>query len=163
MSVKTVRLKPNLTGKDRNRSGIASATQLGAEWVDVQNMGNSDVNMNGVRLCHVAYSPDGRQSWWADVITFSGGLGVGKVVRVHSGSGPLAVLRPEDVAGAEYHLFTGKNYIWNNDRADCSGLFLANKSEPFDKACYDAYPPEGQILKRVGDKLVAVAAAAYSR
>jgi hypothetical protein len=163
MSVRASQIKPNPAGKDRTRSGNASGTQLGGEWVDVRNSGNTGVNMNGVRLCHVAYSPDGRQSWWAEVISFTGTLGAGEVVRVHSGSGPLSALRPEDIAGAIHHLFTGKNYVWNNDKSDCSGLFVAGAQQPFDTACYEAYPPEGQILKRVGDKFVPAATAAYAR
>jgi hypothetical protein len=70
------------------------------------------------------------------------------------------VLQAEDLQGAEHHVFTGKDqYVWNNAEGDCSGLFESGQSSPFDRACYDPHPPEGVILQRVGDKLVALAAA----
>jgi hypothetical protein len=61
-------------------------------------------------------------------------------------------LRPEDVAGAHHHTFTGKNYVWNNDCGDTAGL--GNGQVWIDNASYDPYPPEGRILIRQGDKLV---------
>lgn len=155
-TLRTVRLKPNPPGKDRTRYG-ASAVQLGAEWVDIQNVGRSPVDLAGVRLCHVAYSRSERTGRWEEVITFKGTLPASQVMRVHSGSGPLNQLRQEDVQGADHHLFTGKNYVWNNAEGDCSGLFEAGQSSPFDRACYDPNPPDGAVLVRVGDKLVAAA------
>lgn len=161
--IKTVRLKPNPTGKDRTRDGRASATQLGAEWVDIQNTGAVPLDITGMRLCHVAYSQDGRSKRWADITTFTGTLGAGKVLRVHSGGGPENILRPEDLNGADHHLFTGRNYVWNNDKDDCSGLFAAGNTEPFDVACYDAFPPEGVVLVRMGNKLVPAGVVAARR
>jgi hypothetical protein len=163
-TLKTVRLKPNPAGKDRTRYGT-SATLLGAEWVDIQNYGRAAVDMTGVRLCHVAYSPGDRNGRWAEVMSFKGTLPAGETVRVHSGSGPLHVLNPEDRQGTEHHLFTGGNYVWNNAEGDCSGLFEAGQTSPFDRPCYDPHPPEGVVLQRVGDKLVAQvgAVAGYRR
>ena len=90
-------------------------------------------------------------------MSFKGTLPTGETMRVHSGSGPVSELREEDRQGADYHLFTGKNYICNNAEGDCSGLFESGQSSPFDRACYAPYPPEGSVLRRVGDKLVATA------
>lgn len=163
-TLKTVRLKPNPPGKDRDRHG-ASATQLGAEWVDIQNVGRSPVDLGGVQLFHIAYSRGDRTGRWAELMSFRGTLPVGQIVRVHSGSGPLNQLRQEDIQGADHHLFTGKNYVWNNVEGDCSGLFETGQPSPFDRACYDPNPPEGEVLERVGDKLVAKArvASGYGR
>lgn len=155
-TLKTVRLKPNPPGKDRSRHG-ASATQLGAEWVDIQNVGHSPVDLAGVQLFHIAYSRGDRTGRWEEVMTFRGTLSAGETMRVHSGSGPSNQLRQEDVQGADHHLFTGKHYIWNNAEGDCSGLFETGQSSPFDRACYDPDPPDGVVLQRVGDKLVAPA------
>ena len=161
-TLQTVRLKPNPSGKDRTSHGGATATQLGAEWADIENVCSQPIELTGVSLHHVAYSADGRTSRWEQVMGFKGTLQPGKVIRVHAGHGPESVLRDEDKAGADFHLFTGGNYVWNNDRGDCAGLFVQGQSNPFDKACYQQKPPEGTVLKRVGDGLVASAASAFA-
>lgn len=151
-SFKTVRLKPNPPGKDRTRSGT-SQTQLGAEWVDLQNVSSSSIKLDGVELYHIAYAPDG-SGRWDKIMGFQGVLQANQIIRVHSGSGPESALRQEDLAGAQIHLFSGRNYVWNNDRGDCSALWQSGESAPFDKACYDPNPPEGVVLVRLNDKLV---------
>ncbi|TWT43458.1 hypothetical protein [Botrimarina hoheduenensis] len=163
-NVETVRLKPNPSGKDRTRGGYASATQLGAEWVDLKNVGTTSCDLGDVEVYHIAYSDRSDSGRWEKVTGFNGKLPAGKIVRVHSGSGPINVLRDEDQLGADFHIFTQKDsYIWNNDRGDCSGLFMVGASQPFDKACYDAYPPEGEVLQRSGNKLVPTSTAASRR
>ena len=88
-------------------------------------------------------------------MSFKGVLGSGEVIRVHAGCGPQNLLHPFDQQSATYHFFTGDNaYVWNNDRGDCSALWQTGESQPFDKACYDAKPPEGVILVRSGDRLI---------
>ena len=159
--LQTVRMKPNPAGKDRTRYG-ASAAQLAAEWVDIKNVSDVAVNINGVRLCHIAYSdsyPNGR---WELITSFTGTLQPGKVIRVHSGEAKNAnQIRSEDLAGADFHLFTGRDaYVWNNDRGDSSSLWTADDNQPFDKASYPTPPAEGAILTRVGDTLVGAAAKA---
>ena len=155
-NVQTVRLKPNPSGKDRTRRGGATATQLGGEWADIQNVSAKPVNMDNVTLEHVAYNADGRASRWEQVMSFKGILRPKQVVRIHAGSGPESVLLPVDKNGADIHLFTGGNYVWNNDKSDCASLFASGQPQPFDKACYAANPPEGVVLKRGGDSLVSV-------
>lgn len=151
-NVETFRLKPNPSGKDRTRWSGASATQLGGEWADIKCVGTQAVNLNGLALYHIAYRVDG-SSYWENVMAFSGTLPAGQVMRVHAGSGPESVLLPVDKAGADIHLFTRGNYVWNNDRGDCAGLLLDN-GNLIDKACYDSKPPEGVVLERVGDRLL---------
>lgn len=153
-NIQIVRLKPNPSGKDRTRPGVATATQLGGEWADIQSVSDKPVNMDNVILKHVAYSADGRTTRWEQVMSFKGVLRPKQVVRVHAGSGPETALLPEDKNGADIHLFTGGYYTWNNDHTDCAGLFVIGQSQPFEKACYAANPPEGAVLKRVGDTLV---------
>lgn len=119
--------------------------------------GQQSVDMTGVILYHIAYDRNGKGTW-EEVIRFKGTLASGQTVRVHSGSGPEIVLLPEDRQGATHHLFTGRDqYVWNNDYGDCSALWQDGQANPFDNACYDANPPEGVILVRVGDRLVAPA------
>src|SRR4029453_10124743 len=108
------RIKPNPAGKDRNRFGTATASQLGAEWVNFKNTGSAAVDLCGIELYHLAYAPGSTQGRWDKIIDFNGILQVGRTVRGHSGSGPESVIRPEDRAGADHHLFTGRNYVWNN-------------------------------------------------
>ncbi|MDM4018232.1 hypothetical protein [Roseiconus lacunae] len=154
-NLQTVRLKPNPTGKDLTRRGVATAAQLGAEWVDIKNVGRTPVDLTGVTLYHIAYAGATDSGKWEKIMTFTGALGLGKIIRVHAGNGPLNVLRPIDHQGADFHLFTKRNsYVWNNVRSDCAALWQAGKTQPFDKACYSPNPPEGVILIRSGDRLV---------
>jgi len=161
-NLQTVRLKPNPSGKDRTRYGGASATQLGAEWADLANVSDKRVDVAGVGLWHIAYDANGN-GHWEKVTSFSKGIiQPGQIIRVHAGHGPVSALRPEDKEGADFHIFTDRDaYVWNNqDYGDCAGLFMEGDANPFDKACYDRDPPEGMVLDRVGDRLVAHAAVA---
>ncbi len=154
-NLQNVQLKPNPSGKDRTPCGTATAAQLGGEWVDIKNMGNTSVDLTRVKLYHIAYSGKSDNGKWEEIMLFTGTLGPGKVIRVHAGSGPLNVLHLIDQQGADFHLFTKRDvYMWNNDRGDCSALWQAGENHPFDKACYSPDPPEGVILVRSGDRLV---------
>ena len=155
-SLQTYRLKPNPAGKDKNRNGRASQTQLGAEWVDIRNTSNTPVSMDDVKLYHVAFH-NGKASHWELVTGFTGTLQGQQVIRIHSGSGPVSVLNAEDVRGADIHSFTGKdNYVWNNEEGDTSWLTEQQngKDVETDKAGYAPNPPEGVVLVRAGDSLV---------
>ncbi|HXG50824.1 MAG TPA: hypothetical protein VNN77_05375 [candidate division Zixibacteria bacterium] len=151
-SLQVIRAKPNPTGKDRHGPYIPPK-QLAAEWVDFKNDGTETFPLSGISLQHIAYQPGCRNGKWDKVMGFQGDLGVGQVIRVHSGGEiPLSQMNAEDAQGADFHLFTGKNYIWNNDCGDSAGLWNGNAW--VDKASYDPHPPEGRILRRVGNKLV---------
>jgi hypothetical protein len=148
--------KPNPTGKDRLGSFIPPS-QLAGEWVDFKNTGEEDYSLVNIKLYHIAYTISYPNGAWEEVMSFKGVLGAGEVVRVHSGGKvPLTELLPIDKAGADYHLFTGNNYIWNNKRSDSPRLALKQNGQVYeiDKASYSAYPQEGKILKRVGNNLL---------
>lgn len=153
----TYQIKPNPLGKDRV-NGVATPAQLGAEWVDIKNCGDSSSPIDGIFLCHVAYSSPADSGKWVRIVTFNGSLGAGQTMRIHSGSGPSDLLYADDIAGADVHLFTRQNFIWNNDRSDSSGLFIENMMSPFDVATYALPPREGAILVRVGNELLDPAA-----
>jgi hypothetical protein len=157
------RIKPNPSGKDRSRTGLTSASQLAAEWVDFKNIGPSPVDLEDIELYHVAYTAASAQGHWDKVVDFRGTLYSGRTVRVHSGSGPESVVRPEDRTGADHHLFTGRNYVWNNRQGDRPALFDSTLNQNVDQTSYDPYPPEGQVLVRSGNKLIFTAIPAYSR
>jgi len=155
-------LKPNPAGKDRTRYGGATPAQLGAEWVDFKNTGGIGIDLGSVELHHVAFG-NGKRTWRL-VTNFKGELGPGKIVRVHAGQQrDLSVLRQEDLLGADHHLFSGEDQcVWNNAEGDTAGLWDSSAKQWIDQASYDPYPPEGIILVRVGDKLVALTTATLS-
>ena len=146
--------QPNPAGKDRRGRTLTPATQLAAEWVDFQNNGGTPVDLGGVELYHWAYQAGGGRTW--DMVTgFTGILGAGEVVRVHSGDPiPLSQMRPEDSQGVHPHVFTRKDYVWNNDRDDFPRLWYRLSQQWLDETAYDAPAPEGRVLNRVGSKLI---------
>ena len=162
-NLQITRIKPNPTGKDRGSSGTTSQSQLAGEWVDFKNIGSTAVDLAGVDLYHLAYAPGATQGRWDKIMTFSGNLLAGHTVRVHSGSGPESVIKPEDRVSADHHLFTGRNYVWNNKQGDSPTLFDPANEQNIDQAYYDPYPPEGQVLVRMGNKLVPAAASVFTR
>jgi hypothetical protein len=159
MKLTITSIKPNPAGKDHPRYGGPSPTQLAGEWVDFRNDNGQTVNLDGVALYHRAYS--GQQWRWAKIMTFTGNLGAGEIVRVHSGQRRDGVISAEDLPGATYHLFTGRDeYVWNNKEGDAPLLHIEPRNETIDTASYDPNPPEGVVLLRQADKLVARARAA---
>lgn len=159
--LKIIRLKPNPAGKDRAGRAPLSASQLAAEWVDLQNTGRQAADLAGLEIYHLAHPAGGGKPEWRLVTRIKGSLEPGQVVRVHSGAGPhTSIIRPEDLSGADFHVFTGTDrYLWNNAEGDCAWIvWTSNKIG--DKACYDPHPPEGQVLHRSGDKLIPVSARA---
>jgi len=153
MSLQIIRIKPNPAGKDRTRSGYTSSEQLAGEWVDFQNVGTSSVDLSPIQLWHRAYHHT-QAPTWEKVMGFTGSLQLGKIVRVHSGNGPETVLRDEDRRGADFHLFTGQNYVWNNKEGDTPALYNKVTEVTVDSASYDPNPPEGEVLRRGGNKLI---------
>lgn len=150
--LRVIKAKPNPVGKDRVGRTTPNR-QLAAEWVDFKNAGDEPYPLQGISLQHIAYQPRCRDGRWETVMAFQGTVESGRVVRIHSGSElSLSEMNPEDVAGADHHLFTNRNYIWNNDCGDTARLW--NGLIAVDAASYDPYPMEGKILVRQGDKLL---------
>ncbi len=151
------RIKPNPTGKDRNRYGSPSASQLGGEWVDLRNSGSYALNTNGIGLYHLAYpSTGGKPEYRLAVNLPDCNLKPGEVLRVHSGQRrDLSVLNAEDRNGADWHSFTGEDaYVWNNREGDAPTLYEQAVKETIDSTSYDPHPPEGVVLQRQGATLV---------
>lgn len=148
--------KPNPTGKDR-LGPIVPSSQLAGEWVDFKDTGDEGYPLENIKLHHIAYTTQYPNGVWEEVTGFKGILKAGRVIRVHSGGEmPLESLAPIDQIGADYHLFTGGNYIWNNNRVDSPRLVLKQNGQIYevDRVSYSAYPPEGKILKRVRNILI---------
>lgn len=151
-ALRVVRAKPNPLGKDRS-GGTTPKKQLAAEWVDIKNVGDEPFSLDSISLQHIAYQPQCRDGKWERVIAFSGILHPGKVMRVHSGNQiSTSEMYPEDATGVDHHVFTSRNYVWNNDCGDTAGLW--DGKVWIDAASYDPYPVEGKILTRQGDKLI---------
>jgi len=151
-SLKVTQGKPNPTGKDRLGSATPNS-QLVGEWMDIKNSGTEDYLMAGIALQHVAYTAGYPNGIWTNVLNFTEGtLEVGKVVRIHSGSKP-DFLSWEDQSGADFHVYTNGDYVWNNDKSDRPRIVSGGSDSVIDETMYDAYPPEGEILKRIGNKL----------
>jgi hypothetical protein len=161
MALQIIRIKPDPAGKDRNQYGQTGSSQLAAEWVDFRNDGATAVNLAPIELWHRAYH-HGQNPTWEQAMTFSGTLKPGKTVRVHSGSGPDSVIRDEDRRGADHHVFTQKDYIWNNKEGDTPALYNRTTQVTIDSASYDPHPPQGEVLVRSGSKLVPARTPAYS-
>lgn len=164
-SISVYRIKPNPTGKDRNRHGSPSPAQLGGEWVDIRNTGTGVVNTSGVSLYHLAYPASGGKSEYRLVVDLPDcSLKAGEVLRVHSGQRrDLSVLHAEDRSGADWHSFTGDDaYVWNNREGDTPTLYEPARKEIIDSASYDPNPPEGVVLIRQGSKLIPASVAAGS-
>lgn len=150
-----IKAKPNPRGKDRLGSSVPNQ-QLAGEWVDFKNSSLRSLSLNNVLLQHIAYKNGYPNGLWETACNFNGDLQPGKVVRVHSGGEiDLALLKYEDLVGADYHVFTGNSYIWNNNRSDSPRLVvrLNGNNKEVDMATYRAYPAEGKILVRLGNLL----------
>ena len=161
MTLTIIRIKPNPAGKDHPAHGPLHPSQLAGEWVDIRNDAGQDLALGNISLWHLAYAA-GRAPEWEKVTGFTGTLPAGKIMRVHAGEPrALAVIRPEDLAGADYHVFSGRDaYVWNNKQGDSPLLYDAPMKQTVDKASYAPNPPESVVLVRQGDMLAAVARAA---
>ena len=152
MSLQIIKAKPNPAGKDRIKN-FTPQSQLAGEWVDIQNNGRYGISLKNIRLYHYAYKIEGNK--WELVSTFQGILPAGEILRVHSGQRiPLDQMNLEDVLGADHHVFSNKNYVWNNDKKEYPRIRNTTTKEWIDKTYYDAFPTEGKILKRVNNKLI---------
>jgi len=154
MNPQIIRAKPNPIGKDKF-GNLSVQVQLAAEWIDIANKGIDPLQINNLRLYHMTFSEYCVKLNYEQVLSFKGILKSGEVIRIHSGGVlPLNQLYAEDIRGADYHLFTGKNYIWNNRCGDSPTLYNYITETIIDKADYFANPPEGKILVRVGNLLI---------
>lgn len=148
-------IKPNPSGKDRVGNQVSSQ-QLAGEWVDFKNTSQKNLSLDSVRLEHIAYTTSYPNGVWEVVSNLHGNLASGQIMRVHSGAEiPLTSLYSVDRIGADHHLFTGKNYIWNNSKSDSPKLSVWNGSSwvEIDKATYSPPVAEGAILLRYGNLL----------
>jgi len=155
--LQVIKAKPNPAGKDRLSRSIFLQTRLGAEWIDIKNMSASNYQLKNIQIYHVAYK-NNKAEWESLKIFYSSILNVtlpaNSIMRIHSGSGPVNILNTEDKLGANLHYFTGKNYVWNNDKIDRPMIYDSKNDKIIDQTYYDAPVADGKILVRVNDKLI---------
>jgi len=146
--------KPNPLGKDRF-GNVASANQLAGEWLDIRNDTALGISLSNLELHHIAYSAGYPNGVWEKVFSIDWTLPAWNILRIHSGGRlPIEQMVLIDQNGADYHAFTGINYVWNNDRSDTPRLYDRVRQVAVDQVIYNAYPEEGRILIRRGDYLV---------
>ncbi len=156
------RAKPNPTGKDKTPTGTPKPEQLLGEWVDIKNTGSESVRISSLRLYHATFynncQPTGREElYWV-----GGGDGLlrpNQVIRVHTGrSRDAAYMNPLDRGQVDHHAFAEKNnFVLNNRCGDKITIKWQDSQGNWhaDSASYAPNPPEGAILTRVGNYLVA--------
>lgn len=154
MAITISQIKPNPIGKDRF-GHLTPSNQLSGEWVDIRNDNSQGVSLSNLELHHIAYSTGYPNGVWDQVFSIDWVLPAWCTLRIHSG-GRMHVeqLAPVDRNEADYHAFTGKNYVWNNDRADTPRLYDRVWRTTVDQATYSTIPPEGKILIRRGNYLL---------
>lgn len=154
MSLLIYKAKPNPIGKDRIHN-IIPALQLAGEWIDIYNPSMFGVSLTQVELQHVAYTLAYPNGVWEKVFFTNWTLPSRSILRIHSGGQvPIEQLPLVDTAGANYHAFTGKGYVWNNDKNDYPRLINTLNKNIIDRTSYKAPVLGGRILVRKGDSLL---------
>ncbi len=165
--IQITQAKPNPAGKDKSQSRPIPAQLLG-EWVDLKNVGDAAVAFSTLHLSQSKFGPGCQLKEQASIYwngTASLALSPGEIVRVHTGrESDSYLMTTEDRSGAHHHAYANSgNFILNNNCGDNLGVWWQGSDKQWhqdDAASYDPYPPEGQILRRVGAKLLPVAVSA---
>jgi hypothetical protein len=133
-----------------------SPSQLAAGWLDIKNTGFWIVNLAGVELTNLTYSPSEQKGLRKSVMTFPHLLlAPGEALRVHAGEErDVNTIRAVDRTGAEIHVFTGQNeHFWHGVQGGTAALWDVQKKR-IDGASYHPNTPAEVILVRVGDCLL---------
>lgn len=154
------RAKPNPAGKDK--AGYSpKPEQLLGEWVDLKNTGDTEVHHSTLHLTHTEFNSSCAVTKQHVVYWNGSGSAVlkpGQTVRVHTGKqSQAASMKAEDQNGPDMHAYAEKgNFILNNDCGDKLGLRWTSSGTWYsdDEASYNPKPKEGEVLIRIGDKLV---------
>lgn len=160
MTLKIVASKPNPTGRD-TAGGRPLARQLQGEWVDIQNISNTRVLLVSYSLDHTAFSPGCQNRQYAEYWSAKTAAYVapGEIMRIHSGREADAIhMAMEDRIGAHIHAWTERNAFALNNGPCGDALTVWHNAGSWvrvDVAEYDSYPPEGEVLHRIGGRLVA--------
>lgn len=163
MKLSILRAKPNPRGKDLTAGMSPRAEQLLGEWIDLKNVGETTVRLSEVGLCHTEFSqdciPNDRPTvYWSG--RYGEVLSPGEIVRVHTGrSRDVSSMRAEDYQGVHLHAYAESGlFVLNNKCGDNLAIWSKDTngkwSTKVDGASYDPNPPDGEVLRRFGGKLV---------
>jgi hypothetical protein len=171
MSLKITFSKPNPIGKDKTPIGTSKPEQLLGEWVDITNVGNEPIRFSTMGLHHTRFNEhcqtltEPTERYWSCGGTES--LKVGQTLRVYTGrkrDQHLLESRPLDKGTVDWRGFADlERFVLNNKCGDTIYVTWRNSQGTAiqDKASYSNNPPEGIVLKRVGEKLEPVASYSY--
>lgn len=156
-----VHCKPNPSGKDAVRSHPRPEQLLG-EWVDLYNDGAA-IRLSSLHLAHTQFSGNCRPAAQPTVYwngSASDILESQKTVRIHTGkSRDASMMAPLDWRGADIRAYAESGgFVLNNDCGDVLSLWTKDSGgnwQKLDGTSYAPYPPEGAILVRQGNDLVA--------
>lgn len=155
--LQVIKAKPNPAGKDRSPRLLTTQSRLGAEWIDIKNIGSVGYSLKNIQIYHLAYTNGSAKPALLKDFSrtiFNLVLPPGSVMRIHSGNGPESLLLPIDKQGANIHYFTRKNYVWNNDKTDKPMIYDSKNEKIIDQTYYDSPVVDGKILVRVNGKLI---------
>lgn len=139
------RALPNPAGKDRTPANQVTNAQLNNEWLEFRNETAKRLDIEDVTLHHTTFNNRCEPTGENLLMRFTGVLGVGQSLRIHTGAGTSWD------EGTTRHLYAGRtNYVWNNVCGDTAVLRLANGNR-HDWASYSRNPPEGVVLERVAN------------
>lgn len=162
MSLQIFQAKPNPIGKDKTSSGQSKPAQLVGEWVDIKNIGTQPIPFSVIKLHHTLYNRQCQttgeaEQYWS--CSGAGSLSAGQVLRVYTGKKRDEVLRSQiDQSGADWFAYAERdNFALNNRCGDTIYVTWqdAQQRKQQDSASYTQNPPEGAVLKRVGNFLQA--------
>ena len=159
--ISIIQVKPNPAGKDKAGQS-PKAEQLLGEWVDLKNVGDGAVTLATLNLSHTVFGPGCTprtdvHRYWRGPSDVS--LQPGQIVRVHTGrSLDASLMKAEDRNGVHQHAYAESGtFVLNNVCGDSLYVhwLYEGKWQQEDRASYGPNPPEGAVLVRVGDRLVA--------
>jgi hypothetical protein len=121
---------------------------LNQEWIQLRNVDNHPVVLDGISLNHVIYLMGGDQKH-SLVMNLQGSLPGGSSIRIHTGAGVPTFDKARNV----YHAYiSSKRFMFQVSKPD--NLFLEKNGKMVDYASYKAPVKVGIRLKRKGNTLI---------
>ncbi|MBS1260832.1 MAG: hypothetical protein MAG453_00148 [Calditrichaeota bacterium] len=136
----------NPAGKRDRLAGPAPNELVNHEWVQLRNMTDHILVIDGMELKHLVYGPD-NQSRFSRVFTLQGRLPGKSLLRIHSGRGKPFYENNRNI----YHAYVNPNrvaFFYQIVRNDTLAIVRAN-GLTLDQVDYYVPVPENVRLKRV--------------
>ena len=136
----------NPQGKQARIGSKVPNNMLNSEWVQLRNMTERPILLNGLTLQHLTY-PGGDQGKLTGIMTLQGQLPADSFLRIHSGQGSVTF----DKKHKTYHVYVNspaQNFFYQTAKGDTIAITHPNGSI-VDQAVYDLPVLEGVRLSRV--------------